>query len=453
MSTALVVFTRDLRIRDHPPLAVAARTSRHVVPLFVLDDEIVGRGFAGPNRLGFLHDSLVDLDAALRARGGALVMRRGNWVHEVVRVARDADAAEIHLAEDVSGYARRRVAALERAGARERWNVVTHPGHFIVEPGIVQPHDRDHFSVFTPYHRRWLEAPRRERAPVPRRIALPSGLTRGRIPRLGDLVAGRRAPAVVAGGETEARRRLQAWVRRGVAGYGDGRDALANDATSHLSADLHLGCVSALDVERAIEGRAADGGDGAEPFLRQLCWRDFFGQALAARPEVAWSDFRPGPRRWRDDPDGLAAWREGRTGYPVVDAAMRQLEQEGFVHNRARMVAASFLTKDLGIDWRVGARHFLDRLVDGDLSSNNLSWQWVAGTGTGANPHRVLNPSTQARRFDPQGDYVRRYVDELRDVEGRDAIDPGPDIRAETGYPDPVVDHDAAVARLRRSRS
>jgi deoxyribodipyrimidine photo-lyase len=183
--------------------------------------------------------------------------------------------------------------------------------------------------------------------------------------------------------------------------------------------------------------------------VRQLCWRDFYAQILADRPDAAWSDYVDRGDRWRDDPEAERAWKEGRTGYPVVDAAMRQLQAEGFVHNRARMVVASFLTKDLALDWRIGARHFLDLLVDGDLANNNLNWQWVAGTGTDTNPHRVFNPTVQGQRFDPDGDYVRRYVPELRAVKDGTVHDPAPKVRRAYDYPDPIVDHREAIAEFK----
>jgi deoxyribodipyrimidine photo-lyase len=186
--------------------------------------------------------------------------------------------------------------------------------------------------------------------------------------------------------------------------------------------------------------------------VRQLCWRDFFHQVLAARPDAAWADYRPRGDRWRDDPVALGAWRDGTTGYPVVDAGMRQLRAEGFMPNRARMVVASFLTKDLNVDWRLGARHFLDWLVDGDLANNNLNWQWIAGTGTDTDPRRVFNPIVQGRRFDPGGDYVRRHVPELAGVAGPAVHDPDPETRRACGYPPPIVDHAAAVAAYRARR-
>ena len=204
------------------------------------------------------------------------------------------------------------------------------------------------------------------------------------------------------------RRRLDAWLDDGLARYVELADDLAADATSRLSPYLHFGCVSAGEVvARALER------EGAEPFVRQLCWRDFNHQLLAARPELARDDLRPRSAAWRDDDEGFEAWREGRTGYPLVDAGMRQLMAEGFMHNRARLVAGSFLTKHLGIDWRRGAEHFFEQLVDGDVANNTANWQWVAGTGTDTRPNRRLSPSRQAERFDPDGAYVRRYLPEL----------------------------------------
>jgi len=228
------------------------------------------------------------------------------------------------------------------------------------------------------------------------------------LPEPGELVRGRPAPELPTGGETPGRRRLDAWLDGGMARYAELADDLGADATSRLSPYLHFGCISAGDVV----ARALDHED-AEPFVRQLCWRDFNHQLLAARPELAQEDLRPRAAGWREDAEALAAWREGRTGYTVVDAGMRQLLQEGFMHNRARLVAGSFLTKQLGIDWRRGAEHFFEHLVDGDVANNTGNWQWVAGTGTDSRPNRRLSPARQAQRFDPDGIYAGRYLPEL----------------------------------------
>jgi deoxyribodipyrimidine photo-lyase len=446
VTTAVVVFTRDLRVSDQPALAAAVAEANHVVPLFVLDDEILSARSIAPNRVSFLLDCLRDLARSLSALGGGLVVRRGNWLDEVLAVVRAVGAESVHVSADVSGYAQRRERGLRVAAGRARFGVTAHPGVTLLDPGAITPAGDDHYKVFTPYHRRWVAAPRRALAPTPPRIRLPSRLPRGRVPSRRDVVAGDPSPDLPRGGETEARRRLDAWVGS-VSRYENRHDDLAADTTSRLSAYLHFGCASALEVERRVARRR-----DAAAFVRQLCWRDFFAQLLAARPEAAWHDYRPRGDRWNRDTDALTAWQDGQTGYPVVDAAMRQLAREGFVHNRARMIAASFLTKDLYVDWRDGARHFLRHLVDGDLASNNLNWQWVAGTGTDTNPNRVFNPTVQGRRYDPDGEYVRRYVPELRAVRSAEVHDPDAATRRACGYPPPIVDHRAAVAEYRSRR-
>jgi deoxyribodipyrimidine photo-lyase len=443
-STAVVVFTRDLRVDDHPALARAAREHGRVVPLFVFDDVILGSAFNRPNRTGFLLESLDDLDDALRALGAGLVVRRGDWVRETVEVVRAVDAASVHLSGDVSGYARGRMDRLTEAVGVP---VERAPGVTVVAPGEITPGgDGDHYKVFTPYFRRWSEVRRRHVVAAPEHIVLPDGLDPGRLPALADLVGGDRSPAVAPGGASAGHARLEAWVESGLRGYAEHHDDLPGDATSRLSPYLHFGCLSPLEVLRAA---AHHQGEGPDAFVRQLCWRDFYAQILAARPDAAWNDYVDRSDRWRDDPDAVTAWKDGRTGFPVVDAAMRQLRAEGFVHNRARMVVASFLTKDLYVDWRVGAAHFLDLLVDGDLAQNNLNWQWVAGTGTDTNPHRVFNPTVQGRRFDPDGDYVRRYVPELRAIKDGTVHDPSPKVRRAYDYPDPIVDHQEAIAEYK----
>lgn len=441
-----MVFTRDLRVRDSPALHAAARGS--FVPLFVLDDEILTGPFARPNRVAFLVDALRDLDASLRERGGRLVVRRGRWVDEVLDVARVADAAVIHIAEDVSAYARHRVDSLGVAAAAVGIEVRRHPGMTVVPPGSVTPATADCYQVFTPYHRAWLAEPWRAVVAAPRRVEVPRDIGGDGVPGVSDLVVGEPSPRLPAGGEGPARARLRAWTRHDLAAYAERHDDLPGDATSRLSPFLHFGCLSPLEVATKLRER-----QGGDAFVRQLCWRDFYHQVLAARPDAARDDFKDRGDTWHDDPEGLAAWKAGRTGYPVVDAGMRQLRTEGFMHNRARMVVASFLTKDLLIDWRLGAAHFLDWLVDGDVANNQLNWQWTAGTGTDANPHRVFNPTRQGLRFDPHGDYVRRHVPELAAIEGTAVHDPDPETRTRVGYPLPIVDHREAIEEFRAVRT
>jgi len=442
--TAVIVFTRDLRVTDHPALARALTDAEHVVPLFVFDDTILAGTFNAPNRTGFLLESLADLRAALLDLGGDLVLRRGRWVDEVMRVVASVGAEAVFSSADVSAYAQARERALRRACTDARVGCALLPGTTIIPPGTLTPGESDHYKVFTPYWRRWSEVPHRQLAPTPIRVRLPDGIDTGSLPELADLVTGTRATDPMPGGTRAARARLDAWAATSVAGYDNHHDDLPGDATSRLSPYLHFGCVSALEVTHAIFGK-----QGADPFLRQLCWRDFYHQILAARPDAAWNDYRPRGDHWNDDPAALAAWQEGRTGYPVVDAGMRQLAREGFMHNRARMIVASLLTKDLYIDWRTGAQHFLDHLLDGDIANNNLNWQWVAGTGTDTNPNRIFNPTVQGTRFDPDGDYVRRYVPELAALRGAATHSPDAAVRRAYDYPDPIVDHHDAIAAYR----
>jgi deoxyribodipyrimidine photo-lyase len=391
-------------------------------------------------------DSLRDLDRGLRMAGGRLVVRAGPWAGAVIDTARTAGASHIHLAADVSAYAVRRLRLLKQAAAATGIAVVCHPGITVVEPAAIRASGGGPYQVFSPYYRRWLATPRREVVPAPPRITLPTGIGGGRFPRLAELSTAPRAATVSRGGETRGLATVSQWAAGDLAEYGHRRDDLAEDATSRLSAYLHFGCVSPLAL-------AAQTGThpGGAAFVRQLAWRDFFHQLLAARPDVSWSDYRNRGDRWHDDPDALGAWQEGQTGYPVVDAGLRQLAQEGFMHNRARMIVASFLTKDLYLDWRAGAAHFMRHLVDADVACNQLNWQWVAGTGTGAHPYRVFNPVRQARRFDPTGSYVRRYVPELAGLPTAVIHDPDPASRRACGYPEPIVDHrQAAAAYLAR---
>lgn len=446
MRTAVVLFTRDLRVRDHPALAAAATSAERVVPLFVLDEGIVGGDFASPNRVRFLLDALADLRRSLRGLGATLVVRRGEVVGETVRVAREAGAEAVFASTDVSAYAQGRERRLRRALGEERVGLRALPGVTVVPPGQLAPAGGDHYRVFTPYWRRWAAAELRPVRRAPRRLALPSGIAIGRLPPLGDVVRGEPSPELPKGGETAGRARLERWLRGGLELYGELHDDLAADGTSRLSPDLHFGSLSPREVVERAWGRP-----GAEPFLRQLCWRDFFHQLLAARPAASREDYRPRRDRWNEDEEGLAAWREGRTGFPLVDAGMRQLAREGWMHNRARLVAGSFLAKSLYVDWRLGAAHFYDLLVDGDVASNSGNWQWVAGTGADTRPNRVLNPLLQARRYDPEGEYVRRYVEELAELQGAAVHEPW-ERGGVQGYPPPIVDHTEAAARFRRSR-
>lgn len=454
MTVAVVLFTADLRLHDHPPLRAALASADEIVPLFVRDSGIAAAGFDAPNRRAFLADCLRDLDAGLRERGGRLVIRSGEVIDEVCAVAAGTGAGDVHLAAGVSAYAHRREQRLREALESDGRRLHVHEGVVTaVAPGAVTPAGSDHFAVFTPYFRRWSGERVREVFGAPRTVRVPDGAGSEEVP---DRSAVRGVSEGLAeGGEEAARKRLTAWRRHGIDAYEDRHDDLPGDATSRLSPHLHFGTLSPVEL---IHRARSAGGDGAEAFVRQLCWREFHHQVLAARPGAAREDYRTRHDHWRSEREAagdIEAWRQGRTGFPVVDAAMRQLRHEGWMHNRGRLLAAGFLTKTLYVDWRVGARHFLDLLVDGDIANNQLNWQWMAGTGTDSRPNRVLNPVIQAKRFDPDGAYVRRWVPELASLAGPAVHEPwklrGPE-RDGLDYPAPVVELSDGLARFKRAR-
>jgi deoxyribodipyrimidine photo-lyase len=449
--TAVVLFTRDLRVHDHPALHTACRDADRVVPLFVLDERILGSRYAAPNRVAALLEALEDLRSSLRARGGDLLVRRGDVTDEVRGVLTEVEADELHLSADVSGYAARRQEQLDRLGDDLDVRVHAHPGVVVVEPGDVTPASGDHFRVFTPYWRRWVDHPHRDPIPAPSRVPTPDSLGAGTIPALGELVDGEESPDRLRAGESIARERLDWWFGEAIEGYDEGRNDLAADRTSKLSPHLHLGCLSPAEVADRVDRRR----NGHETFLQELCWRDYDHQLLAALPELPREDIRTKGDDWRDDDEAFEAWREGRTGYPIVDAGMRQLRREGWMHNRARMITASFLTKHLYVDWRRGAWHFMDHLVDGDLANNFVQWQWTAGTGTDSRPNRMFNPITQSERYDPDGTYIRRYVPELASVDDRLVHAPWraeDQLFGDVDYPPPIVDHVEARERFLAAR-
>ncbi|WP_393100223.1 cryptochrome/photolyase family protein [Streptomyces sp. LN325] len=454
MNVSVVLFTSDLRLHDHPALRAAHDGSAALVPLFVRDDAVAAAGFTAPNRMAFLADCLADLDAGLRERGGRLVVRSGDVIAQVCKVVSEADADEVHMAAGVSAYARRREDRLRTALEAEGCRLHVHDTVITaLAPGAVTPVASDHFAVFTPYFRQWSRQSLRGAVTAPRTIRVPDGVGSEPVPSREGLSGV--SEGLARGGETEARRRLASWLRSGIASYEDRHDDLPGDATSRFSPHLHFGTLSPVELVHRARGA---GGAGAEAFVRQLAWRDFHYQVLAARPDAAVADYRTRHDRWRSETEAredIAAWKEGRTGYPVIDAAMRQLRHEGWMHNRGRLLTASFLTKTLYVDWRVGARHFLDLLVDGDVANNQLNWQWMAGTGTDTRPNRVLNPVIQAKRYDPDGVYVRRWVPELEGIEGPAVHEPwklrGLD-RADYDYPDPVVELPDGLARFKNAR-
>lgn len=458
---AVIWFRRDLRVHDHPALTASLAHESGIVPLFVLDERLLRGRWPSPNRVWFMLESLRALAAELDRLGSRLHVRSGRPEDIVPAFVREVGATDLYLTRDHTPYGRRRdravAEALSAAGAR----LHARRGLTVHEPDEVLTTDGRPFVVFTPYRRAWEARPRRDVLPAPRRVPLPSGhgLDPGAVPDPADL--GFPPPTadlaqVPEPGETAARARLDGWLSSGrVDDYAEARNIPAIGGTSRLSQDLRFGTLSALEVAE----RSGGDSDGRRTFVSEVCWRDFYAQVLWHHPRVVRGAFQ---RRydavpWREDPPAAAAWREGRTGYPIVDAGMRELLATGYMHNRARMIVASFLAKDLLIDWRAGERHFMEHLIDGDLASNNGGWQWAASTGTDAAPYfRIFNPVTQGSRFDPDGTYVRRWVPELRGVPAGRIHAPWemtPGEQAASGcrigidYPAPIVDHREARTR------
>jgi deoxyribodipyrimidine photo-lyase len=323
------------------------------------------------------------------------VLREGDPVAETVQLAKQVGAERVTVSHDVSRYARRRWDRLAAACAVQRLALRGYDTLTVVPPGALRPQGGDHYRVFTPYWRAWRQVSLRPVVESPRTIRLPAGIAVRRLPGSG----GRHGPMPRSlPGESGALRRLAEWDPTD---YAETRDDLAADRTSRLSAYLHFGCLS----PRALLARALP-----EDFIRQVCWRDFFHQVTFAFPGIVDTPYRRGAQEdWTGTDEDFARWAAGQTGVPLVDAGMRQLAAEGWMHNRARLVTASYLTKDLRVDWRRGAAYFMEALVDGDIANNYGNWQWVAGTGNDPRPYRRFNPERQAERYDPTGAYRRRW--------------------------------------------
>ncbi len=418
MSPSILWFRRDLRLGDHPAL-LAAAAEGPVLPLFVIDPALWGP--SGDVRRAFLLRTLRALDASLREHGPGLVVRSGRPESVVPALVAEAGAQAVHVSADFGPYGAARDARV--ADALDSVPLVPTGSPYAVAPGRVLTGDGGPYKVFTPFHKAW--ANHGWRAPAESDPAAVDwlGAPSEELPDEPD-VSGVDLPEA---GEAAARARWEAW--RGTP-YDDVRDRPDLDATSRLSPDLRWGTLHPRTILAGLDARRHH--DAV--FRKELAWREFYAHVLHAWPDSAREYFKPELQglpyvTGRERDRRLAAWTEGRTGFPIVDAGMRQLLAEGWMHNRVRMIVASFLVKDLHVEWTHGARHFMRHLVDGDLASNQHNWQWVAGCGTDAAPYfRIFNPTTQGRKFDPDGAYVRRWIPELTD----------PTLGE---YPDPIVDH------------
>jgi deoxyribodipyrimidine photo-lyase len=433
-------FRRDLRLRDNPALNAAAATARsegdgQVVPLFVIDPALWDT--AGPVRQTYLINSLNSLGASIDRN---LLIRYGKPVQVVLDVARAAGATEVHIAEDFAPYGRQRDVAVEKVLAAHGVTLIRTGSPYEVAPGRVMKSDGTPYRVYTPFYRAWREHGWRAPAsrPEPEPIWWMAMECQGR-PPLPDL-PGVNLPEA---GENAAWALWEKFRVDALDEYDTNRNRPDLAGTSALSAALKWGEIHPRSLLAELGDDAAH-----EVFRKEIAWREFYADVLHARPDTTREYY---DRRFADMPydtgptadERLMAWCEGRTGFPMVDAGMRQLRAEGWMHNRVRMIVASFLVKDLHLEWTQGARHFMQWLRDGDVASNSHGWQWTAGCGTDASPYfRVFNPIGQGIKFDPNGDYVRKYIPELSHLSGAQVHEPWNVIDGHAhGYPEPIVDH------------
>ena len=432
MTTAVLWLRRDLRLADSPALLAARDEAGDVLPLFVLDDAL--RTTSGVPRLAFLYRCLRELE---ERTDGRLRVLTGRPEEVVPNLAREVAAAGVHISSDHAPYGRARDERVRQALGDVPLIATGSP--YGVTPGSLLKADGTPYRVYTPYARAWRERGLHSPATTPRVVPWTDGGLRTEgvpaDPNLGDVV-------LPEAGERAATARWKAFLADGAASYAERRNRPAvADGTSGMSVYLKYGCVHPRTLHAALSDR-----DGK--LASELVWRDFYADVLWHRPESAREELQPAMARLEYDAgagadERFGRWATGTTGYPIVDAGMRQLLGEAWMHNRVRMIVGSFLTKDLHLHWRRGARHFMAHLRDGDLASNMHGWQWIAGTGTDPSPYfRVFNPVKQGRDHDPDGDYIRRWVPELRGLSGRDVHEPW--LRPEgppAGYPLPVVDH------------
>lgn len=461
MDTAIWWIRRDLRLNDNQALTNAIKNAGYVVPLFIIDPQIISSPNMSAMRLSFLWQGLEKLDGGLRALGSKLIIRRGSPSEVLTQLIEETDAGVIYAEADYSPYAMQRD---QEVAGQLPLKLVGGPG--VSHPDAVLKKDGTPYLVYTPYSRAWKSIYKTDQVkplPGPELITTPQGIISHALPS--EKSTGQNH--AFESGEEAAQIRLKEFIsgeQPSISLYADLRNRMDLDGTARLSPYLRFGMISARECVSAAYQALRDAPDdsarkSAETWLNELIWREFYITILYHYPEVLKQSFREDLRdiSWRNDEQEFDVWCEGQTGYPVVDAAMRQLQDLGWMHNRARMIVASFLVKDLLVDWRWGELWFMQHLVDGDPAANNGGWQWTAGTGMDAAPYfRIFNPILQGKKYDPNGDYVRRWVPELAGVPTKYAHTPWmmpPELQGQINcligrdYPQPIVDHGFARQR------
>ncbi len=458
MTATIVRFRNDLRIDDHPALDAALNLGKPVVPVFVWSSDEAGNWAPGAAARWWLDRSLRSLAADLQRRGSRLIIRSGDVHEEIAKLIEETTADALYWSRGYEPALLESDQQLETSLTEQGVEAVSFSGRLLFEPDAVRTKQGNPYRVFTPFWKACLNLdPPREPTSAPRKIPAPQDWpTSASIDSLGlapqrdwaDQFSQRWQP-----GEQGANKKLKRFLKEAVADYETGRDQPDDYGTSRMSPHLHFGEISPHKIWYALQTQSSD---GSQAYLRELGWREFAYHVLVNFPETPdqplRSQFENFP--WKHNAKALRAWQRGQTGYPIVDAGMRELWTTGWMHNRVRMIVASFLTKDLLIDWREGAQWFWDTLVDADLANNTMGWQWTAGSGADAAPYfRIFNPVRQGEKFDPAGDYVRQWVPELKSLPKKWIHDPWEapaDVLAEAGvelgedYPRPIVDHGEA---------
>jgi deoxyribodipyrimidine photo-lyase len=465
MTVAIWWIRRDLRLSDNTALynALTASPEKSVIPLFIFDPTLLGSARCKGYRLSWLLEGLAIFRADIEAIGGRLILKQGDPVNLLPTLATTWGVSSVHYQRDYSPYAKRRDQAVE--SALQAVGIACHAYKDLVihESAEVKNKSQQPYSVYSPYRKVWESLPKPPELPAPRHFSTPE-LESDPLPTPESFGVQPAPQPIVSPGEKRGLDRLEYFTQRIIFEYDTQRDLPNTDGTSLMSPYLRWGMVSPRQAYWAGQdalrrARTADETAGVERWINELVWREFFYQVLERNPHIVKRSYRPEFDRiaWENNADHFEAWKAGQTGYPIVDAAMRQLNQTGWMHNRTRMIVASFLCKDLLIDWRWGEAYFMEKLIDGDLANNNGGWQWTAGTGTDAAPYfRVFNPHSQSERVDANGGYIKRWLPELKRVPKEYIHAPHTmpmAVQAQFGvmigrdYPMPLVAHDVQRER------